>query len=249
MLIYHIFISHLHGDHYFGVIGLITSMGLLGRENDLHLYAPKGLDEIIAMQLKVAATTLPFTLHFHCLEKEGIIVEHSKYQIACFETQHRIPCWGFIFREKKVPRKIDKDKVLEYEIPTAYYESLKLGKDYVRKDGTVVQNELVTIANTPTKSYAYCADTIYYENIVEKVKNVDVLYHETTYLKDLEERAALRFHSTTIQAAAIANKANVGKLLIGHFSSKYEELSQFLLETKEVFSNTLLAIEGITFRI
>ncbi len=245
----HIFISHLHGDHYFGLIGLITSMGLLGRENDLHLYAPKGLDEIIAMQLKVAVTTLPFTLHFHPLEKEGIIVDHSKYQIECFATQHRIPCWGFIFREKKVPRKIDKDKALEYEIPTAYYESLKQGKDYAKKDGTIVENNLVTVANTAAKSYAYCADTIYFEDIIEKVKNVNVLYHETTYLKDLEERAALRFHSTTTQAATVAVKANVHKLLIGHFSSKYEELSQFLIEAKEVFTNTHLAIEGITFRV
>ncbi|MCX6209617.1 MAG: ribonuclease Z, partial [Bacteroidetes bacterium] len=182
----HIFISHLHGDHYFGLIGLITSMGLLGRENDLHLYGPKGLDEIIALQLKVAVTTLPFTLHFHPLQNEGLIVDHHKYQIECFETQHRIPCWGFVFREKKVPRRINKESVVQYEIPTAYYESLKQGKDYERKDGTIIKNELVTLANTPSKSYAYSADTIYNENIIDKVKNVDVLYHETTYLKDLE---------------------------------------------------------------
>ncbi|CAF3953313.1 unnamed protein product [Rotaria sp. Silwood1] len=245
----HIFISHLHGDHYFGLIGLITSMGLLGRENDLHLYGPKGLDEIIALQLKVAVTTLPFTLHFHPLQNEGLIVNHHKYQIECLETQHRIPCWGFVFREKKVPRRINKESVVQYEIPTAYYESLKQGKDYERKDGTIVRNELVTFANSPSKSYAYSADTIYNENIIDKVKNVDVLYHETTYLKDLEDRAALRFHSTTVQAATIATKANVKKLLIGHFSSKYEELSQFLIEAKEVFDNTALAVEGVTFTV
>ncbi len=245
----HIFISHLHGDHYFGLIGLITSMGLLGRENDLHLFAPKGLDEIIAMQLNVAATTLPFKLHFHTLEKEGIILSHHKYQVECFATKHRIECWGFVIREKKVPRKIDKEKVLHYEIPTAYYDSLKLGNDYETKDGNIIKNETVTVANTPSKSYAYCADTIYDEELIDKVKNVDVLYHETTYLKDLHEKAALRFHSTTIQAASIASKAFAKKLLIGHFSSKYEELESFLTETKEVFSNTELAIEGISFRI
>lgn len=243
----HIFISHLHGDHYFGLIGLITSMGLLGRENDLHLYAPKGLDDIIALQLKVADTVLPFKLHFHPLEKEGVIVEHNKYKVECFATQHRIPCWGFIFREKKVARKINKEAVLQYEVPTAYYESLKQGKDYIKKDDSVIKNEWVTTANSPAKSYAYSADTIYLNSIAEKVKNVDLLYHETTYLKDLEDRAALRFHSTTHQAATIALHANVKHLLIGHFSSKYENLSAFLSEAKEIFSNTSLAIEGNTF--
>ena len=245
----HIFISHLHGDHYFGLIGLITSMGLLGREHDLHLFAPAGLDEIIAMQLKVAATTLPFKLHFHPLEKEGIIVEHHKFQVECFATQHRIPCWGFIVREKKVARKIDKEKTVQYEIPTAYYESLKLGRDYETKDGRIIKNEWVTIPNTAAKSYAFCADTIFDETLVNVVKNVDLLYHETTYLKDLHERATLRFHSTTHQAATIALKANVHKLLIGHFSSKYDVLDEFLNEAKEVFGNTDLAIEGITFKV
>jgi ribonuclease Z len=245
----HIFISHLHGDHYFGLIGLITSMGLLGRENDLHLYAPKGLDQIIALQLQVAATTLPFTLHFHPLQNEGIIVQHHKYTVECFATQHRIPCWGFIVREKKVPRKINKEKVLQYQIPTAYYESLKLGKDYETKEGHIIKNELVTFANTPSRSYAFCADTIFDESLINKVKNTTLLYHETTYLKNLEERAALRFHSTTTQAATIATKANVGKLLIGHFSSKYDVLDEFLIEAKDVFNNTELAIEGITFKI
>jgi ribonuclease Z len=245
----YIFISHLHGDHYFGLIGLLTSMGLLGREQDLHLFGPKGLDEIIALQLKVANTVLPFRLHFTSLEKEKILVDNNKFTVECFATQHRVECYGFIIREKKVPRKIDRDKAVQYEIPTAYYESLKLGKDYQTKDGRIINNELVTIANTPARSYAYCADTIYDETLAEKTKNVDVIYHETTYLKDLHERAALRFHSTTVQAATIATKANAKRLLIGHFSSKYEQLHQFLDEAKEVFPNTDLAIEGVSFRI
>jgi ribonuclease Z len=243
----HIFISHLHGDHYFGLIGLLTSMSLLGREHDLHLFAPKGLDDIIDLQLKVAATTLSFKLHFHTLEKEGIIVNHHKYEVECFATKHRIECWGFIIREKKAARKIDKDKVLQYEIPTAYYESLKTGKDYQKKDGTVIKNELLTNANTDAKSYAFCADTIYDETLANKVQNATLLYHETTYLKDLHERAAMRFHSTTEQAATIALKANVNKLIIGHFSSKYEAIDVFLSETKCVFDNCDLAIEGISF--
>lgn len=245
----YIFISHLHGDHYFGLIGLLTSMGLLGREQDLHLFGPKGLDEIIALQLKVANTVLPFKLHFKALEKEGVLIDNNKFSVECFATQHRVECYGFIIREKKVPRRIDRDKAVQYEIPTAYYESLKLGKDYQTKDGRIVNNELVTIANTPARSYAYCADTIYDETLADKTKNVDVIYHETTYLKDLHERAALRFHSTTVQAAIIAAKANAKRLLIGHFSSKYELLNQFLQEAKEVFPNTDLAIEGVSFRI
>lgn len=247
--IHHIFISHLHGDHYFGLIGLVTSMGLLGREQELYLYGPPELETIIQLQLKVADTTLPFRLIFHILEKEGIILDTPKFQVECFETQHRIPCWGFIIREKKKPRKINKEKVLAYGIPAVYYERLKNGDDYETKEGEIIRNELVTIPNKTPRSYAYCADTIYDEGLCEKVKNVSLLYHEATYLKDLAERARLRFHSTTVQAAAIAEKAGAERLLIGHFSSKYEDLSEFLNEAKAVFSNTELAIEGVTYKI
>lgn len=245
----HIFISHLHGDHYFGLIGLLTSMGLLGREHPLNLYAPPQLIDIINLQLGVANTVLPFQLVFHPLEKEGIILDHQKFSVSCFETQHRIPCWGFMIREKKKPRKINREKVLEYGIPAAFYDQLKNGEDYLAKNGVLIKNDWVTIANVPDRSYAYCADTAYTESIAEKVMNASLLYHETTYLKDLEERAAARFHSTTVQAAAMANKANAKRLLIGHFSSKYEKLDEFLSETKAHFENTDLAIEGVTYRI
>jgi ribonuclease Z len=245
----HIFISHLHGDHYFGLIGLITSMGLLGREVDLHLFAPKGLDDIIAMQLKVADTSLPFKLIFHELNTPKIIVDTPKFSVESFCTIHRIPCWGFLIREKKVPRKIVTQKTLEYNIPAAYFESLKKGHDYETKEGTIVKNEWVTTANVAPKSYAYCADTVYNEAIIDVIKNANTIYHETTYLKDLADKAKFRFHSTTHQAATIAKKANVGQLLIGHFSSKYENIEPFLSEAKEVFTNSYLAIEGVTFRI
>ncbi|MBC7586929.1 MAG: ribonuclease Z [Chitinophagaceae bacterium] len=245
----HILISHLHGDHYFGLIGILTSMGLVGRENDLHLYAPAPLKEIIDLQLKVADTKLPYTLHFHALEHEGIIADNKKFSIECFATKHRIECRGFIIREKKQPRKICKEKLMEHEIPFAYYERLKNGDDYETKNGSILKNEWLTVPNNPPKSYAYTADTIYDETIAEKVKSVSLLYHETTYLKDLHKRAAERFHSTTVQAAAIAAKAGTHKLLIGHFSSKYEELDVFLQEAKEVFDSTELAIEGVTYRL
>ncbi|MEN9297950.1 MAG: hypothetical protein RLZZ429_263 [Bacteroidota bacterium] len=245
----HIFISHLHGDHYFGLIGLLTSMGLLGREQDLHLYGPPQLKEIIQLQLDVAATTLPYPLHFYGLETEGLILDHPKFSVECFKTQHRIPCFGFVIREKKKPRKINKEAALSYEIPSVYYERLKNGDDYETRDGKIIQNEWVTFPNTPGRSYAFCADTIYDPSIAEKTKGVTVLYHEATYLKDLEERAAARYHSTTIQAAAIAQQAGAQKLLIGHFSSKYEVLDDFLTEAQSVFPDTQLAIEGTTYLI
>jgi ribonuclease Z len=237
----HIFISHLHGDHYFGLLGLITSMGLLGREQDLHVYAPPPLKDIIHLQLEAASTALPFTLHFHPLEKEGVLIDHPKFSVSCFATRHRIPCWGFIIREKKKPRKIDKDKITAYQIPAAYYERLKEGLDYETRSGEIIKNEWVTRPGIPPKSYAFCADTIYDESIADKTKDVSLLYHE--------ERAAARYHSTTLQAAAIAQKANASKLLIGHFSSKYETLETFLEETIQAFPNTQLAIEGVTYYV
>lgn len=245
----HIFISHLHGDHYFGLIGLITSMGLLGREQALNLYAPPGLDEIIALQLKVAVTSLPFELVYHSLEKAELLIDDIKFSVECFSTKHRIPCWGFVVREKKHGRKINKEKVLEFEIPSSYYNALKNGNDYTTKDGDIIRNDQVTIANTPARSYAFCADTIYDEEIASITKDVCLLYHEATYLKDFADRAAERFHSTTVQAATIAKKANAKQLLLGHFSSKYEHLDEYLKEAIEIFPNTQLAIEGVSFLV
>ena len=245
----HIFISHLHGDHYFGLIGLLSSMGLMGRTAAMYLYAPAPLQQIIELQLKAADSTLPYPLHFKILEEEGIIFDGNKITVECFKTYHRIACWGFIFREKKNPRSIDPLKVTSYEIPAAYYESLQKGADYITKKGTIIPNEELTVAAITAKSYAYCADTVYDERIAEKVKSVDLLYHETTYLKDLQERAEARFHSTTVQAATVAIKAEAKKLLIGHFSSKYEDLDIFLKETSEVFPNTELALQGVCYRL
>ena len=245
----HVFISHLHGDHYFGLIGLLTSMSLLSRTQDLHLFGPPLLENIIKLQLDAANTTLCYKVHFHALGDEGPIANTKRMSIECFKVKHRIDCWGFLFREKKKPRSIDPDKVRAYEIPAAYYEHLQKGEDYITKKGVLIANADVTHAATKPKSYAYCADTIYDETIADKVKEVDLLYHETTYLKDQHERAAVRFHCTTDQAAAIAKKAAVQKLIIGHFSSKYELLDQFLAEAKEVFQETELALEGACYKI
>ncbi len=246
--IQHIFISHLHGDHYFGLIGLITSMGLLGREHDMHLYAPAPLKEMIDLQLKVADTSLPFTLHFHPLTDEGIIVKEEKFCVRSFKVYHRIPCWGFRFEQVKAPRRLLPEKAIEFGIPAAFFDRLKWGENYTHKDGKVILNEWVTTEAPKPKSYAYSADTIYDERIIEKVKGVDLLYHETTYLKDLADRAAKRFHCTTEQAASIATQAGAAKLLIGHFSSKYESLNEFESEAKAIFPNTEVAIEGVTYQ-
>lgn len=244
-----IFISHMHGDHYFGLIGLITSMGLASRTTDLHIYAPPPLEEIIHLQLKAADTKLPYQLFFHALTGEAEIANDKKISVSSFRVSHRIDCFGFLFREKKKPRSIVPEKVRAYEIPEAYYGELQKGKDYITKKGTVIPNDEVTVPAVSPRSYAFCADTIYDESIAEKIKGVDLVYHETTYLKDLEERAAARFHCTTIQAGNIAKMAGAKKLLIGHFSSKYESLDEFLKETKEVFENTELALEGACFKI
>lgn len=245
----YIFISHLHGDHYFGLIGLITSMGLLGRTQDIHLYAPAPLKKMIDMQLQVADTTLPFPLHFHALQEEGIIAKENKFEVSCFRVYHRIECWGFRFKQIKPLRKINPEKTKQYEVPSSFFERLKWGEDYNNKEGNIIKNELVTTEAPKSKSYAYSADTKYDERIIEKVRDADLLYHEATYLKDLVDRAEKRFHSTSVQAATIAKKANVHKLILGHFSSKYESLKEFEDEAREVFPNTELAIEGVTYRV
>jgi ribonuclease Z len=244
----YIFISHLHGDHYFGLPGFLHSMGLLHREHDLHLFAPAPLKQILDLQLEAASNVLPYTLHFYPLEKEGVIVHNDKFKVTCFATKHRIPCWGFRFDQVRAPRRVNPEKAIEHGVPAAFYDRLKLGEDYTTKNGELIKNEWVTNPGVKPLSYAYSADTIFDEELVEKVQGVDLLYHETTYLKELDNRAALRFHSTTTQAACIAKHANVGRLLIGHFSSKYDKLDVFEQEACEVFPDTSLALEGVTFR-
>jgi ribonuclease Z len=201
------------------------------------------------LQLQVADTKLPFNLLFHPLLAEGLVVDDKKMTVECFKVQHRIECWGFLFREKKNPRKVNAERAAMYEIPAAFYDKLQQGLDYVTKKGTIVPNDEVTIAASAPKSYAYCADTIYDEGLVAKIKEVNLLYHESTYLHEFQERAAMRYHSTTQQAASIAKLGCVKKLIIGHFSSKYETLEAFLPEACSVFENTELALEGVCYKI
>ena len=245
----HIFISHLHGDHYFGLIGLLSSMALLGRKQPLNLYAPEALKKIIDLQLEVAAAHLSYDLHFHPLSKEGLIHEDKKIQVSCFSVRHRIECWGFLFEEKKNLRKILPEEVKKYKVPTTFFDNLHQGDDYVSEKQETIPNTVLTTPATPPKSYAYCADTLYFEDLGEKVKNVDMLYHESTYLHALQKRAASRFHSTSKEAAMIAHSCGAKRLLLGHFSSMYETLDEFTKEACEIFKDTELAVEGMCYLI
>lgn len=244
----HIFISHLHGDHYFGLPGLVTSYGLLGRIADLHLYAPAALKPILDMQLNIADTKLPYNLHFHALETGNILIDEDSVQVECFRVFHRIDCWGFLFQERRNPRKINAEATEKFNVPISYYDRLKQGEDYISDEQTI-KNDVLTIPNKPVRAYAYCTDTLYNETLAQKIKHVNMLYHEATYLKDKHEKAISRFHSTTVQAAQLAKLADVKKLIIGHFSSTYEKLDEFLIEAQEIFPETQLALEGQTYLI
>ena len=245
----HIFISHLHGDHYFGLVGLINTFGLLSHKQEMHIYAPDPLQEIIEMQLKVADTYLPYPLHFHTIRENAILIDNEKIRIKCFETTHRIKCFGFSFEEKMSKRKILVERTRKYDIPLTFYSSLQNGLDYITPKGEVVKNDTLTTAPEKGKRYAFCADTRYDESIIEHIYGFDTIYHETTYLDNLYDKAFERFHSTTKQAATIAKRAMVKRLLIGHFSSKYSVLDAFEQEAKEVFPGTELAMEGNTYEI
>ena len=245
----HIFISHLHGDHYFGLVGLLNTFGLLSHTQELHVYGPSPLQQIIEMQMKVADTTLPYPLFFHTLSKQDVLVDNDKIKISCFPTTHRIECYGFLFEEKEGKRKLLIDKVRKLNIPVSFYTSLQNGLDYITPKGQTIRNDEVTAAPDKGKKYAFCADTRYEESIIPFIREADMIYHETTYLDNVRDKAFERFHCTTKQAAEIARKAAVKKLLIGHFSSKYNLLDQFETEAREVFPNTELAIEGNTYEI
>ncbi len=250
--IQHIFISHLHGDHYFGLAGLLTTYSLSDRKAPLHLFAPPDLETIIKLQVMASDSELPFPFYFHPLETEGILVDEPQFLISCFHVVHGIETWGFVIREKRKRRKINGEKIKQYPIiPTSFYERLQQGEDFVLQDNSIIKNEEVTVANTLPKSYVYCADTSYSPNMVKHFKSATMVYHESTYLKDQEDRAGSRNHSTAQQAALIAKDAGVQKLLIGHFSSQYDNDKLFLFEeeAKQIFPNVQLALEGATYEI
>jgi ribonuclease Z len=242
----HIFISHLHGDHFFGLPGLLSSMHLLGRKQEITIYCPKELKEVMDLLNKVSDTRFNYTVNWVFTNNNGLnlLFEDDKVEVYSFPLRHRIFCTGFLFKEKPLPRKVDKYKLDKYKISTADIMLLKNGFDVVNKDGETIKNDLVTFSARDPKSYAYCSDTIFYPKVIEFIKGVDLLYHECTFLNDKKDRAAQTYHSTAEQAAEIAKTANVKQLLLGHFSARYGDLDQFVAEAKPVFENCMLATDG-----
>lgn len=246
----HIFISHLHGDHCFGLPGLIASFRLLGRETPLHIYAPKGIKEMLETIFRITETHKGFELIYHELEskKSVKIFEDNRLEVFTIPLNHRIYCNGYLFREKPKERHLNMQEISKYpEIETCDYHNLKLGKDFVLSDGYVLKNEMLTTEPSKSVSYAFCSDTRYHESILPIIENVDVLYHEATFLHELKEMADYTGHTTALEAARIARKANVGKLILGHFSNRYHDLNVFTDEAREVFANTFLpkALEAV----
>lgn len=242
----YILISHMHGDHYFGLVGLLNSFRLNNRKTALHIYAPPELEQIILLQANFKEEDWPFAIYFHAMtfDESYILFETNAFVVKTLPLNHRIPCNGFLIQEKTKPRKINAEAVRKFGVAHTEITALKEGNDYKTKEGTLIPNELLTKEPSPSFSYAYCSDTTYFEALIPLIRNVTVLYHEATFMDDAKEKAVLRFHSTTKEAATIAKKANVGQLIIGHYSAKYDDLNPLLEEAATVFSNTVLAIEG-----
>lgn len=247
----HVFISHLHGDHFLGLPGFLASMHLLGRKNELTIYGPPELEEILSVVHKHSETYLNYPLKFVAThaEQKQLLWEDDKVEVYSFPLQHRIRTTGFLFREKQLPRNIDKYKLEKLDVSFAEIHKLKKGLDATDNQGNTIRNEELTFEPPPPRSYAFCSDTRFFEGLVEYIRNVDLLYHESTFLQDRLDRAAVTFHSTAAQAATIAKAAGVRQLLLGHFSARYNELDLFLEEAKPIFSSVELAKEGNIFSL
>jgi ribonuclease Z len=247
----HILISHLHGDHYLGLVGLLSSMHLNGRIKPLNIYCPPQLKQIIDLQLLLSETTLqyPVEYRFTNQEKAEVILDNQDIIVETIPLEHGMACTGFLFREKKRQRKLLKEKIDEIKIPVEYYSALKKGADYVAPDGAVYKNESLTLDSDQPKTYVYCSDTLYNEMYFKQISNATLLYHEATFLNNMLERANETHHTTALQAGEIALKTNAKKLLIGHFSARYKTLNELLDEARSVFPATELAVEGKVFVI
>ncbi|MBQ8520770.1 MAG: ribonuclease Z [Bacteroides sp.] len=243
----HIFISHLHGDHCFGLMGLISTFGLLGRTAKLHIYAHKELERLLNPQLDFFCKGMTYEVEFHAIDptRAEMIYEDRSVSVTTLPLRHRIPSCGFLFQEKKTPNHIIRDMIDFYQIPVFELNRIKEGADYVTPDGTIVPNNRLTTPSAPPRSYAYCSDTVCLPGIVPQIKGVDLLFHEATFMHEDAARAKETFHTTALQAAGIARDAEAKQLVIGHFSARYEDESLLLNEAKSVFPNTLLAKENL----
>ncbi len=245
----HIFISHLHGDHFFGLIGLISTFMLLGREKDLHIYGPKGIKEAILLLLKLGNAYTSYNLFFHELtsKESEVIYEDEKVKVTTIPLKHRVYTNGYLFEEKNKERKLNIDAILNYDIEKVYYNKIKYGGDITLDDGRIIQNSELSFDPEVAKSYAFCSDTIYNEEIISQIKNVTVLYHESTFLESESYLAEKTMHTTAKQAANIAKLAEVKNLLLGHYSTRYGDIELFRTEANEIFENVLLANDGLDF--
>ncbi len=245
----HIFISHLHGDHCYGLIGLVSTFMLLNRVTDLHIYGPKGIKEIILLQLKLSNSYTSYGLFFHELEslESQIVYEDNKVIVKTIPLKHRVYTNGFHFQEKIGDRKLNLPAVEQHKIETCYYQNIKNGKNITLDNGTIIPNSELTFDPIPPKSYAFCSDTVFDETIIPNIQNIDILYHESTFLDSEEHLSQKTMHSTAKQAATIALKANVQQLILGHYSTRYDNIEMFRTEAKTIFPNILLADDGKSF--
>ncbi len=251
MRIHHIFISHLHGDHYLGLMGLLFTYHLFGRKEEMHLYAPEELKDVIDLQLKVSNSQLQYPLIFHAItsETKALLLETNTFKVFSFPLQHSVPCWGFVIEEKGTGRKINKN-FIELENPGIEdIRTIKQGDDYINSNGFVFENQDITLPGDALRSYAYCSDTAYNENVIPFIENVTLLYHEATFMHDKVEIARQKFHATAKEAAIIASKSNAKKLIIGHFSARYDDNLPLLNEAKENFPNTIAAEDGLQVEV
>lgn len=246
-----VFISHLHGDHCFGLLGMISTFGMTGRTAPLHIYAPAAFEPILEQTLSFFCQGLEFKVVFHAVDttQNKVVYEDRSLTVETIPLQHRIDCCGYLFREKPILPHIRRDMIDFYKIPISQINNIKAGADWVTAEGEVIANSRLTTPAEPARSYAYCSDTRYIKTLHELVKGVSTLYHESTYSAEDAERARLYWHSTSQDAAKVARDASVGKLLLGHFSARYNNESQLLEEAKEIFPNSYLTREGATFDI
>ena len=245
MAIDHVFITHLHGDHYLGLAGLLFTLHLLGRNKDLHIYSPSGLKEISELQFRTSNLIPSYQTIFHEIRRGGETIYEDDHLLAeTIEMQHRLPCFGYLFREKPSQRNILKEAIDRYGIPVSAIPDIKRGGDFVTKAGEIIPNATITKPPHKPRSYAFCSDTSYTERFLDQIKGVDLLYHEATFLRDKADIAREKTHSTTVEAATLASKAGAGKLLLGHYSARYKDLGLFIKEAREIFPDTFLAEEG-----
>lgn len=242
-----IFLTHLHGDHTFGLIGMLSTFGLLGRIQDLHIYGPQDLQRIFQPQIDYFCVDSPFKIILHEIDtkKPQVLYEDRSVIISTLPLSHRVPCCGYIFQEKPTLRHIRRDMIDFYHIPISQINNIKAGMDWTTEDGTQIPNERLTTPSDPVRSYAYCTDTAYRPQLAELLKGVTCLYHEATFAEEHAQLAKSTFHSTASQAAQIAKDAQAGQLILGHFSSRYKSEEVLLQEAQQIFPNTQLAEDGM----